>query len=151
MSPLGFGIWPPGWHYTSSSWGISIYETTSHFNCADPFCNPLLCVGVILPLILAGNLNWWKSVGSTERISCGGCAQSHSTFLSFVQDPRCAVQLHVVPEEPHLEDRKQIYKLQALGWGEGNSPWWIPHLIGESHDPQGHLLNLFAVPGGLTP
>ncbi|PKU43393.1 hypothetical protein llap_6299 [Limosa lapponica baueri] len=36
------------------------------------------------------------------------------------QDFTCAMQLHVVPEEPHPEDKKHMCELQAMGWGLGN-------------------------------
>ena len=41
-------------------------------------------------------------------------------LLSPAQDFRCAMQLRMVPEQPHLEDKQQMCKLQALGWGLGN-------------------------------
>lgn len=36
---------------------------------------------------------------------------------SPAQDFRCVMQLHVVPEEPRLEDKQQKCKQQALGGG----------------------------------
>lgn len=145
---LGSGIWPQKRHHTSPNSGISDKETTS---CTVPFCHTLLHARVILPFILAGNPNWWYGIGSVERPSLGGCAQSWGTSRSLSQDPRCAIQLHVVPEEPQLEDKQQRCKLWALGCWKGSreTPKWIPCLMSESHSLQRHLLQLFVVRGAL--
>jgi len=99
-----------------------------------PAISAVFSPSVILCHVLGSYCLWAGQGNQINEMALGqwrgphteGMLRAIAPLLSPSQDFRCAMQLHVVPEEPHLEDKQQICKVQALGWGLGNK------------DPQGN-------------
>lgn len=82
----------------------------------------ILCRVLGLYCLWAGQGNQMDEMALGQRRGprAKGVLRATVPLLSPAQGVRCATQLCVVPEEPHLEDKQQMDKPQALGWGLGN-------------------------------
>lgn len=105
----------------------------------------ILCCVLGLYRLCAGQGNQTDEMALGQRRGprAEGALRAIVPLLSPTQDFRCAVQLRTVPEEPHLEDKQQLWKLQVLGWGLGNKdPQVNPTLNGRETQSTGVPANV---------